>query len=84
MQWLYQNYKRAEKLYDFSDIAAAIRSTSGLDYQPFFARYIEGTDTIPVAEYFDLGKALWDFEFTPDAHSKHGNLYHSLGVWPER
>lgn len=83
MRWLYQYFNRAEKLYKLEDIVAAIKQTSGLDYQSFFASYIDGTSIIPVAEYFDLGKALWDYEFNSKYQHKHRYLYFSLGVWPE-
>lgn len=83
MRWLYQHFNRVEKLYKLEDIVAAIKQSSGLDYQSFFARYIDGTSIIPVTEYFDLGKALWDFKFNAKYQYKHRYLYYSLGVWPE-
>jgi len=57
-----------------------IQATSGLDYQLFFKRYIDGTQPLPVAGHFDLGKALWDFEFNPAKHDQHANLYLTLGI----
>ena len=84
MRWLYQHYPRNIKLYNNADIIAAIKAGSGLDYQVFFTRYIEGTDTMPVAQHFDLGKALWDFEFNPEQQHQHVYLYHTLGILTDR
>lgn len=80
MRTLYQHYPRNKKLYSSDDIVAVLKASTGLDYQQFFSRYIDGTEPLPVAEHFDLGKALWDFEFNPAKHYQHANLYHVLGI----
>ncbi|MCS4308486.1 putative metalloprotease with PDZ domain [Rheinheimera pacifica] len=80
MRWMYQYYPRNIKLYNNADIIEAIKASTGLDYQVFFTRYIEGTETLPVVEHFDLGKALWDFEFNPEQQHHHVYLYHTLGI----
>lgn len=80
MRMLYQNYPRNKKLYSSEDIVTVLKATSGLDYQLFFKHYINGTEPLPVAGYFDLGKALWDFEFNPAKHYQHAILYHTLGI----
>jgi len=63
MRWLYENFQRTERLYDMDDIVAGIKITTGLDYTNFFLKYVNGREVIPVSDYFDLGKALWDFKF---------------------
>ncbi|WP_372628119.1 hypothetical protein [Arsukibacterium sp.] len=80
MRMLYQHYPRDKKLYRSEDIVIVLKATSGLDYRLFFKRYIDGTQPLPVAGYFDLGKALWDFEFNPAKHYQHANLYRALGI----
>lgn len=80
MRMLYQHYPRNKTLYRSEDIVTALQATSGLDYQLFFKRYIDGTQPLPVAGHFDLGKALWDFEFNPATHDQHANLYLTLGI----
>lgn len=80
MRMLYQQYPRHKTLYQSADIVAVLKATSGLDYQEFFKRYIEGTEPLPVAEHFNLGKALWDFEYNPAKRHQHAHLYHVLGI----
>jgi len=80
MKWLYANFLRTEKLYDTSDIINGIKITTGLDYTEFFNRYIYDTEVIPVATYFDPGKALWDFKWSEEGKSNHTYFYKSLGI----
>jgi hypothetical protein len=80
MRWLYENFQRTERLYDMDDIAEGIKITTGLDYTNFFSKYVNGSEVIPVSDYFDLGKALWDFKFNLKNKSKHSYLYETLGV----
>ncbi|RUO68443.1 hypothetical protein [Idiomarina ramblicola] len=80
MRFLYQNYPRNEKLYDSDTIVAAIKDCYSLDYSVFFERYIDGTEIMPVSEYFDVGKALWNYEFGSENIQQHRYLYQSLGL----
>ncbi|MDP5135685.1 hypothetical protein ORJ04_06955 [Rheinheimera baltica] len=80
MRMLYQHYPRHKTLYRSEDLVVVLKTTSGLDYKEFFKRYIDGIERIPVAEHFDLGKALWDFEFNPAKRHQHEYLYRALGI----
>jgi len=80
MRWMYQHKPRHQQLYQLADILTGLQQSTGLDYQDFFARYIDGKEKIPLAEYLDLGKAAWQLEFhqTPTDASK--RLYQSIGI----
>ncbi len=80
MRWLYENFLRTERLYDMDDIVEGIRITTGLDYTNFFSKYVNGSEVIPVADYFDLGKALWSLQFNTKDKSKYSYLYETLGI----
>lgn len=80
MKWLYKNFLRTKKLYDSTDIINGIKITTGQDYSPFYENYINGLETIPLSNYFDLGKASIDYNFNPDGKEKHKYLYKSLGI----
>lgn len=62
------------------DIVEGIKVTTGLDYTTFFARYIHGNEVIPVSDYFDIGKALWDYTWNTENKRNHQYLYKTLGV----
>lgn len=80
MRFLYKNYYRNENLYNSDDIVAAIKDSCELDYKVFFDRYVEGSAIMNVSDYFDLGKALWDYEFRAKQIQQHQYLYRSLGI----
>jgi len=80
MRWLYQNFHRTEKLYQTSDIVQGLMVTTGLDYTIFFNDYVCGIQTIPVAKYFNPGKALWDYKWNKSELFKHNYFYKSLGL----
>lgn len=80
MKWLYKNFKKTERLYNMDDLIEGLKVTTGLDYQSFFLNYINGTKTIPVSDYFDIGKASWDLKFNTKTKPKHSYLYKSLGI----
>lgn len=80
MNWLYANFFRTEKLYDTNDIINGIKITTGLDYTEFFNSYVYNSNVIPVREYFDLGKALWDYKWNEEAKPSHKYLFKTLGL----
>lgn len=80
MKWLYANFLRSEKLYDTNDIIQGIKITTGLDYTEFFNKYIYDTEVIPVATYFDPGKALWDYKWNDEKKAAHKFYYQALGI----
>ncbi len=88
MRWLYKNFPRDKKKYELSDIKAGLKLTTGNDFSDFFKRYIEGSETIPVDAYFDIGKASWAYEFekssaTSKPNQTHNTLYQVLGIYPK-
>jgi predicted metalloprotease with PDZ domain len=80
MKWLYDNFLRTKKLYDGNDIVNGIKITTDQDYCIFFEKHINGLETIPVSNYFDLGKALIDYKWNEEGKEKHKYLYKSLGI----
>ena len=79
MQWLYANYPRTTKLYTTKDIIKGLKITTGIDYSDFFNHHVYGKQPIPVSNYFDLGKALWDYLWNPEEKLQHQILYKTLG-----
>lgn len=55
MRRLYRLYDARRRRYDMHDLVEALRLASGASYEDFFARYIDGRETIPVADRFDAG-----------------------------
>ena len=80
MKWLYANFPREKKLYDVKDIAIGLRTISDIDYQTYFDDYVLGTKVIPVADYFDLGRAAWDLKFSKAPRNQHSYLFQTLGI----
>lgn len=79
MRWLYQHKPRHKALYTQQDLLAGLKATTGLDYSGFFSRYIEGTEKIPVATYFNLGRAAWELAFGEMPSAQSQLLYQTLG-----
>lgn len=80
MKWLYENFLRTERLYNTNDIIEGIKVTTGIDYTTFFNDYIFNSKAIPVSEYYDPGKALWDFKWNKEERINHAYFYKSLGI----
>jgi len=55
MRWMYANFDRV-RLYHTKDIARGIKATTGLNYDSFFARFIEGRVALPVSAALNLGE----------------------------
>ncbi|NRA62877.1 MAG: hypothetical protein HRU19_00255 [Pseudobacteriovorax sp.] len=80
MKWLYKNFVRSKKLYTIGDIIAGLKETTGFDYRQFFSRYISGTEVIPIADYFNLGKIIWTETFEQIHSRDHEYLFWTLGI----
>lgn len=81
MRWLYINFKRHEKLYTLENIVQGLNGVTGMDFTDFMSKYVEGKKVMPVNEYFDLGKAIWDLKYNTKKINRHEYLYKSLGVY---
>ncbi len=79
MAWLYKNFPRSKKLYDMEDIIRGLKVTTGKDYSEFFKSYINGTQTIPIANYFNVGKAMWSTSFGQKIGERETILFKTLG-----
>lgn len=79
MRWLYQHKPRQQQLYQLEDLVIGLKQSTGLDYQSFFNRHVQGTEKIPVAEYFDIGRAAWQLEFNESPSADAALLYQTLG-----
>ncbi|MDZ7869320.1 MAG: hypothetical protein U5L02_09025 [Rheinheimera sp.] len=80
MRWLYQHKPRHQQLYQLDDLVFGLKQSTGLDYQSFFNRYVHGTAKVPVADYFDLGRAAWQLEFNEKPSADSELLYQTLGL----
>ncbi|EAR00065.1 hypothetical protein FB2170_00325 [Maribacter sp. HTCC2170] len=80
MKWLYANFLRTENLYDTNDIINGIIITTGLDYTEFFNTYIYNSEAIPVSNYLDPGKAIWDYKWNEEGKPNHKYFYKTLGI----
>ncbi len=60
MQQMYQQFDNLSVEYTQRDIIDTVNKVAGKDFEPFFGRYIEGTERLPLAEYF--GKAGLDVQ----------------------
>jgi predicted metalloprotease with PDZ domain len=55
MRWMYSNFD-AVRMYHTKDVARGIKITTGLNYDSFFARFIDGRVALPVAAALNLGE----------------------------
>lgn len=53
MQLMYKQFSDLSVEYTQSDIMEALYKVSGIDYNPFFHKYVEGKERLPLAFYFD-------------------------------
>jgi predicted metalloprotease with PDZ domain len=51
---MYRKYDAGTRRYSNADLRAELEAIAGKSYADFFARYIEGTEIIPVGRYFSL------------------------------
>lgn len=80
MVWMYENHPRHQGLYTLNDIASGLQATTGIDYADFFARYVDGSETIPVSDHLPLADALWAYEFKTHNRPAYRHLYETLGI----
>ena len=80
MSSLYLDFQRHQKIYSISDIVTVLKDITGIDYSDFVDAHIEGKETIPVSQYFDLGRASWDLTFNRDELIEHKYLFNTLGI----
>ena len=53
MQLMYKQFGNIDVEYTQSDIIKATNKVSGKDFGPFFQRYVEGKERLPLKEYFE-------------------------------
>lgn len=80
MRWMYNNYHRDEVLYSIEDLNKGLKEITNTDYTDFLNAYVNGTETIPISDYFPLSDAFWAFEFKNPHHKKYSTLYKTLGI----
>ena len=80
MRWMHKNFPRNEHLYQLEDIAAGLKAVSGYDYTEFLRRYVDGKETIPVAQFFNVRDAIWSYKFNHNAKPDHRFFYQTLGI----
>lgn len=51
MRWLYTTYAERGRGYPENGMQLAVEAVAGTSYADFFARYVDGTDELPYAEY---------------------------------
>jgi len=61
MRWMYSNFDRV-RMYHTRDVARGIKAATGLNYDSFFARFIEGRVALPVAAALNLGELAMAYD----------------------
>lgn len=80
MRWLHANYPAQQRRYGMEDLLSGLREAVGLEYAGFFRDHIDGVRTLPAASHFDIGAALWAWEFQTPGREVHETLYRTLGI----
>ena len=52
MQRMYQEFGTTGKTYTIDDVIRIGTDVAGKDFEPFFRKYVSGTERLPLAEYF--------------------------------
>jgi hypothetical protein len=80
MSSLYRDFQRHQKLYSISDIVTVIKNITGIDCADFVSANIQGKKTIPVSQYFDLGRASWGLTFNREELIEQKYLLYTLRI----
>lgn len=80
MALLYKNFPRDQKLYKYDDIISSLKQSTGIDYTEFLSRYVNGKNTIPIADFLPLSDALWAYMLGAPDQNKYRLLYQTLGI----
>ena len=52
MKQMYQEFGATDEKYTMDDVIRIVTDIVGKDFEPFFRRYVSGTERLPLAEYF--------------------------------
>jgi len=80
MAYMYKNYHRDKKLYDFDDLLLSIEKTTDVNFTDFLNKYVNGTQAIPISKYLHLSDALWSHKFNKNNKSQYKYIYQTLGI----
>jgi len=64
MRWMYQEFSLSGRLYAVGDIVRIVNRLSNHDLSDFFAKYVEGTNELPISEYLSYCgiQVKWEVE----------------------
>ena len=67
MRQMYQEFGTTDETYTIDDVIRVVTDVAGEDFEPFFRRYVLGTERLPLSEYFgEVGLDVQIEEELPD------------------
>ena len=78
MKQMYQEFGTTNKKYTIDDVIRIITDVAGRDFEPFFRKYVSGTERLPLAEYF--GEAGLDVQIEEELPELGYVLKEMLGI----
>ena len=67
MKQMYQEFGATDEKYTMDDVIRIVTDIAGKDFEPFFRKYVSGTERLPLAEYFgEIGLDVQIEEELPD------------------
>lgn len=66
MKQMYQEFGATDETYTIDDVIRIVSDVAGKDFEPFFRKYVSGTERLPVAEYFGEAGLDVQIEELPD------------------
>ena len=67
MKRMYREFGITDETYTIDDVIGIVSDVAGADFEPFFRKYVSGTERLPLAEYFgEVGLDVQIEEELPD------------------
>ena len=78
MKQMYQEFGTTNEKYTIDDVIRIVTDVAGKDFEPFFRKYVSGTERLPLAEYF--GEAGLDVQIEDELPELGYVLKEMLGI----
>ena len=78
MKQMYQEFGTTDETYTIDDVIRIVSDVAGKDFEPFFRKYVSGTERLPLAEYF--GEAGLDVQIEDELPELGYVLKEMLGI----
>ena len=78
MKQMYQEFGATDEKYTMDDVIRIVTDIAGKDFEPFFRKYVSGTERLPLAEYF--GEASLDVQIEEELPELGYVLKEMLGI----